>query len=92
MNPLSSSLRAAGSAIWSSMISLKMALSSRTLESLTLTRNSLVPLTDDLAIIVLDQPDLIYYPSGGFYDYGIHEVRGPTYRCQLLHARSFGHL
>ena len=61
-------------------------------KSLTFTRNAVVPLTDDLAIIVLDQPELIYYPSGGFYNYGIHEVRGPTYNASSVHARSFGHL
>jgi S-layer protein (TIGR01567 family) len=49
--------------------------------SLTFSRNQVVPLTDDLVIVVLDQPELIYYPSGGFYDYGIHEVRGPTFNA-----------
>ena len=59
-------------------------------KSLTFTRNAVVPLTDDLAIIVLDQPELIYYPSGGFYDYGIHEVRGPTYNASSVMPARLG--
>ncbi|MCX6677843.1 MAG: S-layer protein domain-containing protein [Methanothrix sp.] len=49
--------------------------------SLTFIRDSEVPLTPDLKIIVLDQPDLIYYPIGGIYDYGVHEIRGPVYNA-----------
>ena len=59
-------------------------------KSLTFTRNAVVPLTDDLAIIVLDQPELIYYPSGGFYNYGIHEVRGPTYNASSVMPARLG--
>ena len=59
-------------------------------KSLTFTRNTVVPLTDDLAIIVLDLPELIYYPSGGFYDYGIHEVRGPTYSASSFMPARLG--
>jgi S-layer protein (TIGR01567 family) len=47
--------------------------------TLTFTRNFMVPLTADLAIIVLDQPDLVYYPAGTIFDYGVHEIRGPTF-------------
>jgi S-layer protein (TIGR01567 family) len=47
--------------------------------SITLTRNHIIPLTTDLAIIVLDQPDLIYYPVGTIFDYGVHEIRGPIF-------------
>jgi S-layer protein (TIGR01567 family) len=47
--------------------------------TLTFTRNFMVPLTADLAIIVLDQPDLVYYPVGTILDYGLHEIRGPVF-------------
>jgi S-layer protein (TIGR01567 family) len=52
--------------------------------SLSLTQNSVVPLayTPDqmlLDLTVLDTPNLIYYPQGGIFDYGIHEIRGPVY-------------
>ena len=47
--------------------------------TLTFTRNFMVPLTADLAIIVLDQPDLVYYPVGTILDYGVHEIRGPVF-------------
>ena len=47
--------------------------------SLTFIRNSEIPLTADLKIIVLDQPDLAYYPVGAIFDYGVHEIRGPVY-------------
>ena len=49
--------------------------------SLTFIRDSEVPLTADLKIIVLDQPDLIYYPVGGIFDYGVHEIRGPVFNA-----------
>ncbi len=51
----------------------------RNSRTLTFTRNFMVPLTADLAIIVLDLPDLVYYPVGTFYDYGVHEIRGPVF-------------
>ena len=47
--------------------------------TLTFSRDSMVPLTPDLQIVVLDLPDLLYYPMGGIFDYGIHEIRGPTF-------------
>ncbi|MDD1761954.1 MAG: hypothetical protein LUQ59_06935 [Methanothrix sp.] len=47
--------------------------------TLTFSRDSMVPLTPDLQIMVLDMPDLVYYPMGGIFDYGIHEIRGPTF-------------
>jgi S-layer protein (TIGR01567 family) len=47
--------------------------------TLTFSRNSIVPLTSFLQIVVLDLPDLIYYPMGSIFDYGIHEIRGPTF-------------
>lgn len=48
-------------------------------KALTLTRNVVHSLTGNLAIIVVDSPDLYYYPEGGIFDYGVHELRGPTY-------------
>jgi S-layer protein (TIGR01567 family) len=41
----------------------------------------LVPLTPDLGIIVLDLPDLLYYPVGTIFDYGVHEIRGPVFNA-----------
>jgi S-layer protein (TIGR01567 family) len=51
----------------------------RNFETLTLRRDYLVPLTPDLGIITLDLPDLVYYPVGTIFDYGIHEIRGPVF-------------
>jgi S-layer protein (TIGR01567 family) len=51
----------------------------RNSEALSLTRNSAVPLVYGLELIVLDQPNLVYYPQGGIFDYGVHEIRGPVY-------------
>ena len=42
----------------------------RNSRTLTFTRNFIVPLTADLAIIVFDKPDLLYYPVGAILDYG----------------------
>lgn len=47
--------------------------------SVTLKRDSEVPLTPDFKLVVLDQPDLAYYPVGSIFDYGVHEIRGPTF-------------
>jgi S-layer protein (TIGR01567 family) len=47
--------------------------------SLTLLRDSQVPLTYGLALRVPDSEELIYYPEGGIFDYGVHEIRGPTF-------------
>ena len=49
--------------------------------SLTFIRNAEIPLTADLKIIVLDLPDLVYYPAGGIFDYGVHEIRGPVFNA-----------
>jgi S-layer protein (TIGR01567 family) len=46
---------------------------------LTLTRNSIVPLIDGLSLVMLDLPNLVYYPQGSISDYGVHEIRGPVY-------------
>jgi S-layer protein (TIGR01567 family) len=47
----------------------------------TFIRDTEIPLTADLKIVVLDQPNLFYYPVGGIFDYGVHEIRGPVYRA-----------
>ncbi|MDD2835472.1 MAG: S-layer protein domain-containing protein [Methanothrix sp.] len=47
--------------------------------SFSLIRDTEIPLTPDLKLIVLDLPDLAYYPVGAFFDYGVHEIRGPVY-------------
>lgn len=46
---------------------------------LTLTQDSTVPLLDGLELVVLDQPNLIYYPQGSISDYGVQEIRGPVF-------------
>ncbi len=51
----------------------------RNSRTLTFTRNFIVPLTADLAIIVVDKPDLLYYPVGTILDYGVHEIKGPVF-------------
>jgi S-layer protein (TIGR01567 family) len=48
-------------------------------ESISLIRDSEIPLTPNLKLIVLDLPDLLYYPVGALFDYGVHEIRGPVY-------------
>jgi S-layer protein (TIGR01567 family) len=53
----------------------------RNYETLTFRRDYLVPLTPDLGIITLDLPDLVYYPVGTIFDYGIHEIRGPVFNA-----------
>jgi len=47
--------------------------------TLTFIRDTEIPLTADLKIIVLDLPDLAYYPVGAIFDYGVHEIRGPVF-------------
>ncbi len=49
--------------------------------ALTFTRNAVISLTGDMAIVVIDDPRLFYYPEGGFFDYGVHEIRGPTFNA-----------
>ncbi len=52
----------------------------RNSKALTLTRDSDVPLISGLLdLIVLNRSDLVYYPEGGIFDYGLHEIRGPVY-------------
>jgi len=48
-------------------------------KALSLTRNSVVPLLGSLELVVIDQPELLYYPVGGVFDYGIHDLRGPVF-------------
>ena len=47
--------------------------------SISFVRDSEIPLTPNLKLIVLDHPELLYYPVGAFFDYGVHEIRGPVY-------------
>jgi len=47
--------------------------------SFSLISDSEITLTPNLKLIVLDLPDLAYYPVGAFFDYGVHEIRGPVY-------------
>jgi S-layer protein (TIGR01567 family) len=51
----------------------------RTDVALNLNRDSIVTLLDGLVLVVVDAPELIYYPQGGIFDYGVHEIRGPVY-------------
>lgn len=48
-------------------------------KALSLIRNSNVSLLDGLELIVPDEPRLVYYPQGGIFSYGVHEIRGPVY-------------
>jgi S-layer protein (TIGR01567 family) len=50
-------------------------------KALTFTRNAVISLTGDMVIVVIDDPKLFYYPEGGFFDYGVHEIRGPTFNA-----------
>ncbi len=56
----------------------------RNSRALTFIRNFIIPLTRDLSIVVLDQPDLVYYPEGTIFDYGLHEIRGPVFNASSL--------
>ncbi|MCK9441164.1 MAG: hypothetical protein M0Q13_07065 [Methanothrix sp.] len=47
--------------------------------SFSFIRDSEVSLAADLKIVVLNEPELIYYPVGGIFDYGVHEIRGPVF-------------
>ncbi len=47
--------------------------------ALTLTRNSVVPLAGNMVVVVNDYPELQYYPESVISDYGVHEIRGPTF-------------
>jgi S-layer protein (TIGR01567 family) len=58
--------------------------------SLTLIKNSQVPLATGFVLRVTDSPDLIYYPEGGIYDYGVHEIRGPTFNGSRVIAGMYG--
>ncbi|HNX38938.1 MAG TPA: S-layer protein domain-containing protein [Methanothrix sp.] len=58
--------------------------------TLSLLKNSQVPLCVGLALTVADSEELIYYPVGGIYDYGIHEIRGPTFNGTQYIPGSFG--
>lgn len=51
---------------------------------LSLTRDTTVPLLDGLELVVLDEPNLIYYPQGSISDYGIREIRGPVYTADSI--------
>ncbi|HSD59026.1 MAG TPA: S-layer protein domain-containing protein [Methanotrichaceae archaeon] len=51
----------------------------RTNKDLNLKKDSVVPLLDGLLLVVLDAPELVYYPQGAILDYGVHEIRGPVY-------------
>jgi S-layer protein (TIGR01567 family) len=48
-------------------------------KAISLTRSSVVPLLGGLQLVVVDQPDLLYYPEGGVFDYGVHNLRGPVF-------------
>lgn len=48
-------------------------------EVVSLGRNTFIPLAEGLALRVLDDPDLIYYPEGIISEYGLYEIRGPTF-------------
>jgi S-layer protein (TIGR01567 family) len=48
--------------------------------SINLKRDSVVSLVPGLELVVLDIPEpVVYYPVGSIYDYGAHEIQGPTF-------------
>ena len=47
--------------------------------TINLKRDTTITLAPGLELIVLDFPDPVYYPVGWIYDYGVHEIRGPTF-------------
>jgi S-layer protein (TIGR01567 family) len=50
-------------------------------QTMNLRRDSILPLTAELQLVVLDDPDLVYYPQGGLFDYGVHVIRGPVFNA-----------
>jgi S-layer protein (TIGR01567 family) len=42
-------------------------------------RDNIVTLGGGLELVILDNPELIYYLQGRILDYGIHVIRGPTF-------------
>jgi S-layer protein (TIGR01567 family) len=58
--------------------------------TLSLLRNSQIPLTYGLALTVADSEELIYYPLGSISDYGVHEIRGPVFNGTQSIPGSFG--
>lgn len=49
--------------------------------SINFIRNSTLTLNPGLEIIILDDQNLVYYPQGKIYDYGMHEIRGPVFNA-----------
>lgn len=47
--------------------------------SINLRRDSTINLAPGFDLVVLDSQDLVYYPQGWIYDYGLHDIRGPTF-------------
>jgi S-layer protein (TIGR01567 family) len=58
--------------------------------SLTLIKNTQVLLVTGLVLRVTDSSELIYYPEGGIYDYGVHEIRGPTFNGSRVITGTYG--
>jgi len=48
--------------------------------SINLRRDSEINLAPGLDLVILDGQDLVYYPQGWIYDYGLHDIRGPAFR------------
>jgi S-layer protein (TIGR01567 family) len=59
-------------------------------KALQLHRDSIIPLTGNLLIVILDSPDLVYYPEGGIFNYGLHDVRGPKFNSSSFIPINFG--
>ena len=47
--------------------------------TINLKRDSVISLIQGLGLVVMDFPEPVYYPVGWIYDYGVHEIRGPTF-------------
>ncbi|MGB7571220.1 MAG: S-layer protein domain-containing protein [Methanothrix sp.] len=47
--------------------------------TINLKRDTVISLIPGLEMVVLDFPEPVYYPVGWIYDFGVHEIRGPTF-------------
>jgi S-layer protein (TIGR01567 family) len=57
--------------------------------SISLRRDTDLQLTQNLVLVVLDSPQLLYYPEGWIFDYGVYDIRGPVFgEIPLIEAES----
>lgn len=56
----------------------------RTDKDITLTQDTVVPLTDKLMLVVVNDTKLYYYPVGVIPDYGNQVIRGPVFSANSV--------